>query len=95
MKVTGEYVLIEQIDTKKDTKIILSAKSEDKGYITSFKIKEIGPKVPEDWGLEVGKAPIFTSHVSFVGLKVTTPDTAVKFKSADVVVHYIDIIGIE
>jgi hypothetical protein len=95
MKVTGEFVLVEQTDTKKDSKIILTGNKEKEGYVSSFKIKQIGPTVPVEWGLEVEKTPVFSQNVTFLALKVTTPPNQANFKTALVVVHYADIISLD
>jgi hypothetical protein len=95
MKVAGEYVLVQQTDTKKKSFVILPGKNEKDGYTTTFEIKEIGPMVPEAHGLEVGKAPIFQNHVTFNGMNVTSPKDQKDPITALTIVHYLDIIGLE
>jgi hypothetical protein len=95
MKVTGEYVLVQQTDTKKKSYVILPGKNEKDGYTTTFEIKEIGPMVPEAHGLEVGKAPIFTNHATFNGMNITSSKEQKDVITALTIVHYLDIIGLE
>jgi hypothetical protein len=95
MKVTGEYVLVQQTDTKKKNFIILAGKSEKEGYTTSFEIKEIGPMVPETHGLEVGKAPIFSNNPTFHGMNITSAQGEKNVITALTIIHYADIIGLE
>ena len=95
MTVTGEYVLVQQTDTKKKNSIILPGKSEKEGYITAFEIKQIGPMVPEKHGLRIGGAPIFQNHVVFNGMNVTSAKDEKNVITALTIVHYLDIIGLE
>lgn len=95
MKVAGEYVLVQQTDTKKKNFVILPNSNQKDGYTTSFEIKEIGPMVPKEHGLEVGKSPIFQNHVTFNGMNVTSPKDQKDVITALTIVHYLDIIGLE
>jgi len=95
MKVAGEYVLVQQTDTKKKSFVILPGKSEKEGFTTTFEIKEIGPMVPKEHGLEVGKSPIFQNHVAFNGMNVTSPKEQKDLITALTIVHYLDIVGLE
>lgn len=95
MKVTGEYVLVQQTDTKKKSFVILPGKNEKDGYTTTFEIQQIGPMVPEKHGLEIGKAPIFQNHVTFNGMKITSDKDEKDIITGLTIVHYLDIIGVE
>jgi hypothetical protein len=95
MKVAGEYVLVQQTDTKKKNFVILPNSNQKDGYTTSFEIKEIGPMVPKEHGLELGKPPIFQNHVTFNGMNVTSPKDQKDVITALTIVHYLDIIGLE
>ena len=95
MKVLGEYVLVEQTDTKKKTLIHLPGASEKQGYTTAFKVMEIGSGVPKDYGLEVGDQPIFNNDVTFQGMKVTSPKEEKNVMTALTMIHYMDIIAKE
>lgn len=95
MKVTGEYVLVQQTDTKKKSFVILPGKNEKDGYTTTFEIKQLGPMVPESHGLTVGAAPIFQNHVVFNGMNVTSGKDEKEVITALTIVHYLDIIGLE
>jgi len=96
MKVLGEFVLVQQTDTKKASNIILPGKSGTKdGYITTFAIQQIGSEVPVDYGFKVGDAPIFRNHVEFHGMNVTSPINEKNVMTVLTMIHYSDIIGIE
>ena len=95
MKVTGEYVLVQQTDTKKKNFVILPNSNQKDGYTTTFEIKQIGPMVPEAHGLKVGAAPIFSNHATFNGMNVTSAKDEKNVITALTIVHYLDIIGLE
>lgn len=95
MKVTGEYVLVQQTDTKKKSFVIMPGKSEKEGYTTTFRIEAIGPMVPETHGLKIGAAPIFQNHATFNGMNITSPKDEKDVITALTIVHYLDIIGLE
>lgn len=93
MRVLGERVLIEQVMTEKQSKIILpkGAKKEE-GFDVTFKVLQVGDEVPAGKMVE-GDAPVFSKHVQFDGVK-KVEDTATK-KIMHVIVHYEDIIAID
>lgn len=96
MKVLGEYVLVQQTDTKKESSILLPGKSErTDGYTTTFKIEQIGAAVPENYGIKVGDVPVFSNHVQFNGMNVTSPIKEKKVMTALTMIHYLDIIAVE
>lgn len=95
MEVLGEYVLVQQTDTKKKNFVILPNSNQKEGYTTTFEIKQIGPMVPSAHGLRVGAAPIFQNHVTFNGMNVTSAKDEKNIITALTIVHYLDIIGLE
>lgn len=71
MKVLGDFVLVEQILTKKvNSKIILNdAKPEDELiYTQTLKVIEVGPDVKQE--IKVGDIPILATWAEPVALKV-------------------------
>lgn len=95
MKVLGEFVLVQQTDTKKKSLVIVPGSNKGNAYDTTFEVKEIGAGVPENYGLKVGDKPIFNTHVAFNGMNVTSPKGEDKVITALTMVHYLDIIAIE
>lgn len=95
MKVLGEFVLVQQTDTKKKSLIHIPGANKEGNYETTFEIKQIGASVPENYGIKVGDVPIFNTHVAFNGMNVTSPKGEDKVITALTMVHYLDIIAIE
>jgi hypothetical protein len=100
MKVVGERVLVEQILTKKESKIILpGSQNKDSGYDAKFTVLQLGAKCPTGEGeIQLGEHPIFSKNVTFEGVKVieeTKVGNEIVKSVAHVVVHYEDIIGAE
>ena len=99
MKVVGERVLVEQILTKKQSKIILprADKTKEMGFDAKFTILQLGNKCPKGEGeIQVGDNPIFSKNVTFEGVKVIEEkkEAGQLVKSvAHVIVHYEDILG--
>ena len=93
MKVLGEFVLVQQTDTKKKSLIHIPGANKEGNYETTFEIKQIGASVPENYGIKVGDVPIFNTHVAF--MNVTSPKGEDKVITALTMVHYLDIIAIE
>ena len=99
MKVVGERVLVEQILTKKQSKIILSGadKNKEMGFDAKFTVLQLGSKCPKGEGeIQVGDNPIFSKNVTFEGVKVIEEkkEGGQLVKSvAHVIVHYEDILG--
>ena len=101
MKVVGERVLVEQILTKKQSKIILPGadKNKEMGFDAKFTVLQLGSKCPKGEGeIQVGDNPIFSKNVTFEGVKVIEEkkEAGQLVKSvAHVIVHYEDILGAE
>ena len=99
MKVVGERVLVEQILTKKQSKIILPGvdKNKEMGFDAKFTVLQLGSKCPKGEGeIQVGDNPIFSKNVTFEGVKVIEEkkEGGQLVKSvAHVIVHYEDILG--
>lgn len=100
MKVVGERVLVEQILTKKQSKIILSEadkKNKEMGFDAKFTVLQLGSKCPKgEDEIQVGDNPIFSKNVTFEGVKVIEEkkEGGQLVKSvAHVIVHYEDILG--
>ena len=101
MKVVGERVLVEQILTKKQSKIILTEsdrnKNKEMGFDAKFTVLQLGNKCPKGEGeIQVGDNPIFSKNVTFEGVKVIEEkkEAGQLVKSvAHVIVHYEDILG--
>ena len=99
MKVVGERVLVEQILTKKQSKIILTGadKNKEMGFDAKFTVLQLGSKCPKGEGeIQVGDNPIFSKNVTFEGVKVIEEkkEGSQLVKSvAHVIVHYEDILG--
>ena len=99
MKVVGERVLVEQILTKKQSKIILPGgdKNKEMGFDAKFTVLQLGSKCPRGEGeIQVGDNPIFSKNVTFEGVKVIEEkkEAGQLVKSvAHVIVHYEDILG--
>ena len=98
MKVVGERVLIEQVLTKKQSKIILPGKeNKDAGFDAKFTVLQLGARCPQG-EIEIGDSPIFSKNVTFEGVKVIDEvkvGTEIVKSVAQVIVHYEDIIGAE
>ena len=95
MRVTGEFVLVEQTDVKKENSLIIPGKDANQEYETFFKIKEIGPLVPKEYGLRVGLNPVFSTHFQALAFQKTSKKLEKKVITANLVIHYADIVGIE
>ena len=99
MKVVGERVLVAQILTKKQSKIILpgAAKNKELGFDAKLTVLQLGNKCPQGEGeIQVGDNPIFSKNVTFEGVKVIEEkkEAGQLVKSvAHVIVHYEDILG--
>lgn len=95
MIVLRGYVLVEQIATKKDTKIILDNVKDDKAkYDYEITIKQVGPDIPEDSPIKPGKEPVFTKHVQFLSTRVIEMAEDQSRSVMEFIVHKDDIIAI-
>lgn len=95
MKVLGKRVLVEQVMTKKKSKVILLDGADKKDtFDISFKVIALGPKCPkEKSSIKIGDIPIFGTHTQFEGVKVLKKDS--NGMTTHVIVHYDDIIGLD
>lgn len=95
MKVLGKRILVEQVMTKKDSKIIrLDGSDKKDSFDVNFKVIALGPECPtEKDSIKVGDTPIFGTHTQFEGMKVLKKDD--KGMVTHVIVHYDDIIGLD
>ena len=94
MRVLGKKIVVEQVMTKKQSKIIRLDKENKEQFEVSMKVVQLGPECPVDeTSVKVGEIPIISPFAQVYGAKVL--EKSDERMSSHIIYDYDDVVGID